>query len=532
MEMSSNSIRRATAVEPTGIVRGCVSWLLEQEETIRRILILTFLYLFPVIWILCPVVSDPDIWWHLQSGKWIVDHGQLPATDPFSAFGDGKPWVAYSWLFEISMYELVHIFGESGIFLYSLLGVWSTMLILHRIIGTRCQDFLVSGILLTLSVVALSKLFTPRPWQLTMIFFAVTLHVVLSLREGRHAGWFWLLPIGYAIWANTHVQFIYGLALLGLACITPLIDRYIRPFSDRQAEMTWGSDHWKRLTILTTLCALATLLTPYHVRLYSVVIELAAQTGMWEYTQEMQAPPFRGIADWAMLALFAAALIQLGWRRTFSSFEIILLFAAALSGFRGQRDVWFLVMACLAVIVSRPASAFSSVTSLVPRHGLVPTVVCVAIGLVGIVGYRDFSESSIRQNTAKLYPIEAASFLEQHGYAGSIYNHFNWGGYLIWRLPSLKVSMDGRANVHGDARIKRSLATWDGRPEWKDDEDLRDAHVVIGELSYPLMSILRLDPRFRVIHEDKTAVIFARVPQIDPSEMSVSGRYNTLASAR
>jgi len=246
----------------------------------------------------------------------------------------------------------------------------------------------------------------------------------------------------------------------------------------------------------------------------------------------MQAPPFRGIADWAMLALFAAALIQLGWRRTFSSFEIILLFAAALSGFRGQRDVWFLVMACLAVIVSRPASAFSSVTSLVPRHGLVPTVVCVAIGLVGIVGYRDFSESSIRQNTAKLYPIEAASFLEQHGYAGSIYNHFNWGGYLIWRLPSLKVSMDGRANVHGDARIKRSLATWDGRPEWKDDEDLRDAHVVIGELSYPLMSILRLDPRFRVIYEDKTAVIFARVPQIDPSEMSVSGRYNTLASAQ
>ena len=231
-----------------------------------------------------------------------------------------------------------------------------------------------------------------------------------------------------------------------------------------------------------------------------------------------------------MLALFAAALMRFGWRRSWSSFEVLLLLAATFSGFRGQRDVWFLVMACLAIIVSRSTSAASPVTRLVPRHGLIPTAVCVAIGLVAIVTYRDFSESSIQQNTAKLYPIETAAFLEKQGYTGSIYNHFNWGGYLIWRLPSLKVSMDGRANVHGDARIKRSLATWDGRPEWKDDEDLRDAQLVIGELSYPLMSILRLDPRFRIIHEDKTAVVFARIPQTEPSEMSISGRYNTLAA--
>ena len=31
-------------------------------------------------------------------------------------------------------------------------------------------------------------------------------------------------------------------------------------------------------------------------------------------------------------------------------------------------------------------------------------------------------------------------------------NHYNWGGYFIWKLyPQYRVFMDGRADVYGDA---------------------------------------------------------------------------------
>ena len=121
------------------------AWLCAHEETIRRSIILAVLYLLPAFWILNPVIFDPDIWWHLQAGRWIVDHGQLPDTDPFSAYGEGKPWVAYSWLFEVGMYGLVQLCGERGIVLYTLLGVWLIMVAIHRIIGTRLSDFIMVG---------------------------------------------------------------------------------------------------------------------------------------------------------------------------------------------------------------------------------------------------------------------------------------------------------------------------------------------------------------------------------------------------
>ena len=72
------------------------------------------------------------------------------------------------------------------------------------------------------------------------------------------------------------------------------------------------------------------------------------------------------------------------------------------------------------------------------------------------------SPRHLREAVGEKFPAEAAAFIEKQGYVGSIYNHYDWGGYLIWRLPDLRVVMDGRANLHGDERILRSLKTWAG----------------------------------------------------------------------
>ena len=489
-----------------------IAWLRAHEEPIRRSIILALLYLLPAIWILQPVIEDPDIWWHLQSGRWIVEHGQLPATDPFSSYGEGKPWVAYSWLFEIGMYGLVQLCGERGILLYSLLAIWSVMIVVHRLLGTRCSEFIMVAGLMTVGIIALSRIFTPRPWLLTILFFALTLEVVLSLREGKQSTWFWGLPLVYAVWANIHIQFIYGLGLLGLACIAPLIDRTGRPYTRLQPMMIWGGERWKQLVGITAGCVLATLATPHHVRLYSTMVELAAQTGMWEYTQEMQALPFRSIADWAVLGLFAVALVHLGRRRSWSSFDILFVAAAAVSAFRGQRDIWFLVLASLTILVAQQNGKAKWSCPIIPRFGAAPIFCLIIVGVGFILAHRGFSELQIRENTAKIYPVQAAAFVEEQKYTGPLYNHANWGGYLIWRLPQLKVSMDGRANVHGDARIKRALATWSGEPQWNEDSELGHASLVIANRPCALTSLLRLDPRFKIVHEDETAVVFIRNP--------------------
>jgi hypothetical protein len=129
---------------------------------------------------------------------------------------------------------------------------------------------------------------------------------------------------------------------------------------------------------------------------------------------------------------------------------------------------------------------------------------------------RDFSEGHLQAQVAEEFPVKAAAVIEERGYAGPVYNHFDWGGYLLWRLPRLGSAIDGRTNIHGDRRIKQFADTWEGRPGWDSDPDLAAAHLVVLQRRAPLAALLRLDPRFAVVYEDAVAVMF--IPRTPPAE--------------
>ena len=59
---------------------------------------------------------------------------------------------------------------------------------------------------------------------------------------------------------------------------------------------------------------------------------------------------------------------------------------------------------------------------------------------------RHLSNDDMKERVAKTFPVQAAEFVADKGYAGPLYNDFNWGGYLIWALPHLPVAIDGRTN--------------------------------------------------------------------------------------
>ena len=38
-------------------------------------------------------IADPDTWWHLRTGQWILENGAVPDADPFSFTVPGAPWL-------------------------------------------------------------------------------------------------------------------------------------------------------------------------------------------------------------------------------------------------------------------------------------------------------------------------------------------------------------------------------------------------------------------------------------------------------
>jgi hypothetical protein len=483
---------------------------------IRRLVILIALYAIPVTALIQPV-GDWDIWWHIRTGEWIEQEGRLPTTDPFSSYGEGRRWFAYSWLFELLVERLHRQFGLSGILLYRVVLGLTLAVAVHLLIARHEPRFVRATFLTGLAFFALTPLLQERSWMFSLVFYVVTLGVVLSMREGRVGRTVWLLPVLYALGANLHVQFLNGLLLLGLACAAPVIDWLLRRQTPGEGAATVGTRAWWRLVALTGTCAAATLLNPYGVRLYLVVIELPTQAGVYQIIMELLPLSFRTPQDWAILALFALAVFTLGRRRRLGAFEVLLLAGSAYLSFRARRDLWCVVLASVAVLVGERPELPATVRFRLTLPRLLVVAAGVAVVIAGLAWKRQLTESHMREVVAERFPEAAAHQIETAGYQGRLYSTYGWGGYLIWRLPSCKVALDGRANLHGDERIRDAMETEAGHPDWKKNADLHAAGYVILPAASPLGQILRYDDRFEFVSGDKVAVVFRNIkPRQEP----------------
>jgi hypothetical protein len=486
----------------------------DRSSLLIRLLICVALYSVPAATVIRPV-NEFDSWFHLRTGEWIIVHGTVPHTDPFSSYGAGRPWVAYSWFFEVLLYELYRAFGLGGLLVYRVVLALVLVAVLHRFVARREPRFIVAAGLVAAALLGIAPFLSERPWLFTIVLCVWTLDVVLDLRRGPARRTVWLLPLGYVLWASVHIQFIYGLFLLGLGCAAPLLDRFLKVDGDKQHAARFGTAEWKQLVALTGACFIATLINPYHDGVYRTVLEYARQSAPYQLFGELRAPDFRALSDWAVLGLTLAAAFALGRRARLSSFEVLLLAASAYLSFRCRRDSWFVVLAALSILATGPGRPATDAERFVPtgRQRLIIAGGVLAVLLI-ICWCRNCSERHLQAEVATEFPAEAAAFIESQGLGGPLYNHHDWGSYLLWRLPQLLPVIDGRMNLHGDARIARFQRTFQGLPGWENDPDLMAARVIVVHAQAPLAALLRRDSRFEPVHEDPVAVVF--IPRESP----------------
>jgi hypothetical protein len=480
----------------------------------RQFFVLFLLALLPAGNALNPCL-DVDTWWHLRIGEFIANEERLPDHDPFSQLGQQEvaPWRAYSWLYDLGLYEIYHAGGFAGILaLRHALDLMTFGGIAWVLLRHARNAWLGLGTL-ALATVSLLPLMPERPWHFTIFFTTLTLHAVLRIREGCPLRRFAWLPAIYIVWANVHIQFVMGFALLGIGWLVTLIEWQIHSDETKNAAM-------KRLFILGAACALATLATPFHVRLYVVIWEYATQTQALALVSELAPPDLKWLHfyenKWwnlplVFLLISAAAVVLYKGLRLW---DVVLLASAFFFSLRMQRDLWYGVLIAGTIINSnlgkekheRPFSAWQ--ISLVSMLALLVMRFAWEIGLS--------QGKTFASCHAESYPVAAVEYLREHHRPGPLFNNFDWGGYLIWELRELPVSIDGRTNLYGDERLLRSMKTWGGVEGWDQDPDLLKAGVIVApkkhkDKEYPLTGLLAADRRWKLVTEDESAAVFVPV---------------------
>jgi len=495
-----------------------------RAEAIAEAAVRAMLYALPaLICVYGACVTDPDVWWHLRSGESMLAQHAVPRVDPF---GTGKPWAAYSWLYEVLVAGLFGRFGMAGIVAYTAGMMLAITAALHRLIRGLYADFN-AGVLLTFAAcLAMGRLDTPRPWLFTILCFTLELDILMRARRtGRMRG-LALLPVLFAVWANVHIQFVDGLLVLAMAAGEAMAARWraaartgLTECGGMNPGLRIETSEWGTRAGVAMLAALAasiaaTMVNPYGAGVYKVAYELASQTQVAELINELKPIPFRSLPDYCVLLLGVSAAALLARSRRLRVFEWGLLAAAFYLSFHSLRDVWVMAVAASGIIAQELGGAAGERVAIQEEEArgsrLIGNVLVVPMTVLVLwlgCAVLHVDNTMLRAKLGTELPADAADAVVRGRYAGPVFNTYGWGGYLMWRLRE-PVAIDGRAALYGTERIDRNLATWNGEPGWDADAELMRAAVVVGPVRSPLAELLRRDARFRVVYEDALAAVF------------------------
>ncbi len=245
------------------------------------------------------ISPDPDTWWHLNAGKWMVEHSELLRLDQFSYTRLGQPWPAPGWPVQIMLYLVYQAGGIGGLNLLTGAVFALTFYFANKALS---GNEMVKSLTLVLGAAVSSLHASARPALFTLIFVAIYLWVLEDYRWQR-AKHLWLLPVLMVLWINSHGLAVIGFGLVGLYAL----------------GMTKVEIAEKRLILKVVPCPLyllipllliAACLNPYGPTL--LIYPLQAASVHWkaaQQIQEWQSPDFHRLFVqpfiWLLLLTFA-----------------------------------------------------------------------------------------------------------------------------------------------------------------------------------------------------------------------------------
>ena len=507
--------RRTRNSQPTSAVANEPVAVPERREPVWLRPIVLVLAAICLIGMFSTEVSGYDTWWHLKTGEYIVHYRALPVPDPFSYTTYlGKPAypgeeqvrhfnLTHEWLAQAILYGIYAAAGAPGLVIFKAL-LLAALCSLTGLIAARRTGNFYAGLAAAFAASMLAVEFaSDRPAIITFLMVAVFV-AIFELR------WpLWLLPPLALLWANCHGGFFLGWVVMGAYSVEAVILHF------RKQPMEDDVRIWK----MSALAIAISFLNPngFHVldTLFRYRNSYLTSTLIEWHSPYLWGPPY----SFDILLYAAAAVLLLSWRKVrIADWLLFAAFAAAaLTAYRNILLIGFLAPILIATWLPRRFRA--------PRFIGLGAIVCLLIVLTTGV-----ARGSFFQFRAALweYPAGAVEFLRAHAISKPMFNTYEYGGYLIWRLwPQQRTFVDGRAlneSVYQDYR--RILYNSGATPNVLGSECQRllDRYAVrvivmntfeyVTGAFYPLALALGnpIASDWQLVYEDPQSLIFMRDP--------------------
>lgn len=543
----------------------------ENAKVLSAIKIITLIVIFSsfVLNYLSVPLWDYDFWWHIATGRYIVDTGTIPEQDPFSYTSileeNKNPYPEWEkfilkqyWLSQVIFYLIYDKTGAAGIIILRTIILIMTLMMVFWTLLRKSVSFPLAFIFIyTIFMISIQNT-GERPVLFTIFFAVLTFFILDDFRDRKSKKIFFLVPL-MVLWSNLHGGFVIGIIIIFAFMFGEGISILLK------------KSHYAKHEIYMFYCSAllaisASFINPlgWDALIIAANIPFKYQTiheGIQEYFspyslyKEQLYPLSYGYVFLVVLSL----IILLARFRRLGFTQVILLTMLLVMSLSARRLVIYFSMVGPLILAKETDLLLSGLArKKLPEPAYKKTIALLTVAALISASFYLSGKIYIFQKTKfgvisnNSVPVEAVNFIQKNKLPGRMFNDFGFGGYLAWRLyPDQKTFIDTRSlniNVRKeygwimnaeevDIKDHRNLVTR------KSLSELLLAHYNINyvlltvitafDQAYPIIYKLVESDQWTLVYLDNLSVLFVKNNKnnkdiIEKYKMPNEEAYNTM----
>lgn len=464
-------------------------------------------------------IAPNDFWWHIATGRLIVQLGGVPTTDHFSYITYGQPYFNQPWFAQVLMYAGYALGGAALLELLQTIVIGGAFAVLYRVCCAEGANARVASIAtLTGALVAMDN-WQIRPQTYAVPLFIGTLALLLGWRRGAPTS-LWLLPLLMIVWVNTHGTFILLPVLCGCVWLGEAI-AILRADCRSNGTIAFRrllAPRLRSLAAWSVVALIATLFNPRGIGIWGYVGGLVSNRAVSQLVTEW-ASPFSDLGS-PMTIVFLVVFLLMGalciWRRrALTASDLLLLLPFTLLALQSVRNIlWF------GIVAAPVAARLLATSSDQPRRNAVEIVLVNRL-IAGLLALLLIATLPWWKEALGLPPTLGALLSSQTPVAATaqlrslpqrpqrLFHENGFGSYLIWAAPEQQVFVDPRIELYAYEQWRDYITLGQGR-----DVDLLtrkygfDGWLINPDVQTDLVTALDRNPRWQRVFTTDEAIYF------------------------
>ena len=439
----------------------------DDRNNIRRIFdyaLITAFLLFLITITSIKIFGDDDIFWHLASGRYIVEQGSIPSQEIFGYITAGIKWIPFEWGWEVMTFL---IYKSGGYFALSAVRTFIiVMIFVLFIVYLRRSGISVAFIITIASIIALTILprFSIRP-QIIYYFFLTALLIMLLYLKNQNKNkryLYFIIPFMILIWSNMHMGVILGMALFFVFIICEIISYY--------SNIDKSNNQTQKKELLYLICtfiisSFCLLINPFFLDTYIYTygymkLDMLHSINEWKSPFDSSVPGSYNNKIYIFFLLSGLIIIYYSFKKKdyFPALSYIGISLYSLQSVRYIAEFFIVIFIFWVISLDFILNKFSKkiILNFINSNLIFKSIIIIFLIFFTINAYTNklykdyfgnyFRETGIGIND-KFFPVQMFDFIKRENInviGDKPFNNLKIGGYFIWEFQNSKNFIDSR----------------------------------------------------------------------------------------